>query len=97
MDDFTRRAQDHPDLRRLSRRLIRHRHELYTFIKTGVDSTNNYAEREVRPAVLMRKISYGNRSKQGAKNQAILMSIIRTLHKQAKPFLPAAAKALAQR
>ena len=76
----------HPELKRLSKRLIKYRDELYVFIKTGVDATNNAAEREVRPAVLMRKMSYGNRSDQGAENQAILMSMIRTATKRGLNF-----------
>lgn len=75
------------DLKRLSKRLIKYRGEMFTFIKTGVEPTNNNAEREIRPAVLMRKTSYGNRSKQGSKTQAILMSVIRTCAKQNTDFL----------
>ncbi len=74
------------DLIRLSKRLIKYRDELYTFIKTGLDPTNNPAEREIRPAVLMRKTSYGNRSDRGGENQAILMSMIRTAQKQGRNF-----------
>jgi hypothetical protein len=40
---------------------------------------NNHAEREIRPAVVMRKMSYGNASARGATTRAILMSIHRTL------------------
>ncbi len=35
--------------------------------------------RQIRPAVILRKNSYGNRSDQGADCQAVLMSIFRTL------------------
>lgn len=34
----------------------------------------------IRPAVIARKNSYCNRSEKGAKTQAMLMSIFRTLH-----------------
>jgi len=40
---------------------------------------NNHAERQVRPAVIMRKNILGNRSAGGADTQAVLMSIYRTL------------------
>ena len=40
---------------------------------------NNTAERAIRPAVIIRKNSYGNRSQRGADCQAVLMSIFRTL------------------
>jgi hypothetical protein len=44
-------------------------------------STNNFAEREIRPAVIFRKNTFGNKSDQGAETQAILMSIFRTLRR----------------
>jgi transposase len=81
-EHFLFRQWKHPALKTLSKRLIKYRGELYTFIMSGVEPTNNRAEREIRPAVLMRKTSYGNRSEQGAESQAVLMSIIRTCHKQ---------------
>jgi transposase len=81
------RPQSHPDLRRISKRLHKYRDELFTFVKTGTDPTNNFAEREVRPAVLMRKISYCNRSEDGARRQAILMSTIKTAEKRGQNFV----------
>ena len=44
---------------------------------------NNAAERAIRPAVIIRKNSYGNRSQRGADTQAVLMSIYRTLKQRA--------------
>lgn len=40
---------------------------------------NNFAERQIRPAVILRKNSQSNRSEQGAATQAVLMSVYRTL------------------
>jgi hypothetical protein len=88
---FAQREHHHPDLKRLAKRIMKHRMELYTFIHTGTDPTNNAAEREVRPAVLMRKTSYGNRSRKGADTQAIMMSLIRTCSKREINFLDHAA------
>lgn len=66
--------------RRLVKRLRRHHDELFTFLdKSGVPFDNNLAERAVRPAVIIRKNSYANRSQQGADVQAVLMTIYRTL------------------
>jgi transposase len=93
-DKFIHKRHDHIELICLAKRLIRHRGELYTFIKSGVAATNNDAEREIRPAVLMRKTSYGNRSDAGARTQAVLMSVIRTCKKQKISFVEAAAKVL---
>ena len=40
---------------------------------------NNHAERQIRPAVIMRKNILCNRSPGGADTQAVLMSVYRTL------------------
>lgn len=65
---------------RLRKRLERHRNEIFTFLNyPGVTADNNHAERQIRPAVVSRKTSYGNRSKEGADVQAMLLSIFRTL------------------
>lgn len=66
--------------RRLVKRLRRHQNDLFTFLdQAGVPFDNNAAERAIRPAVIIRKNSYGNRSAQGADCQAVLMSVFRTL------------------
>ena len=70
----------HPEARRLAKRLVEYGSELLTFAEIdGVPATNNRAEREIRPAVLMRKASYGNASQRGAETRAVLMSVYRTL------------------
>ena len=69
--------------KRLIKRLRRHRNDLFTFLdQPGVPFDNNLAERAIRPAVIIRKNSYGNRSDQGADTQAIFMSIFFTLKKR---------------
>ena len=66
--------------RRLVKRLRRHQHELFTFLDHAeVPYDNNTAERAIRPAVIIRKNSYANRSEAGADMQAVLMSVFRTL------------------
>lgn len=68
------------EARRLVKRLRRHRDQLFTFLDhEGLPFENNHAERAIRPAVIIRKNSYGNRSAAGADAQAVLMSIFRTL------------------
>ena len=65
--------------KRLIKRLRRHRNDLFTFLdQPDVPFDNNAAERAIRPAVIIRKNSYGNRSDAGADSQAVLMSIFRT-------------------
>jgi FtsZ-binding cell division protein ZapB len=69
----------HKDTRRLRRRIIKHNQELFTFLDNPVvEPTNNRAERQLRPLVIMRKVTFGNRSAVGALNQAVLTSIIQT-------------------
>ena len=68
---------------RLMKRLRRHENELFTFLDhDGVPFDNNHAERSIRPAVILRKNSYGNRSEQGSDCQAVLMSIFRSLRQR---------------
>ena len=68
------------DCRRLALRLKKHREELFVFLeRDDVDATNNHGERSIRPAVVMRKSYYGNRSESGADVQAMMMSVFRTL------------------
>jgi transposase len=82
--------------RRLLKRLRRHREHLFTFLdKPGVPFENNLAERAVRPAVIIRKNSYANRSEQGAEVQSVLMSIYRTLKQRGHNPLQTITQALA--
>ena len=65
---------------RLIKRLRRHQDELFTFLSNpDVPFDNNFGERSIRGAVIMRKNSYNNRSERGAKTQSVLMSVFFTL------------------
>lgn len=69
----------HKDTRRVHRRIIKHNQELFTFLGNPlVEPTNNRAERQLSPNVIMRKITFGNRSALSASNHAVMMSIIQT-------------------
>ena len=68
------------DTRRLAKRLRKYAEHIFTFLDyVDVPFENNFAERQIRPAVILRKNSQSNRSEQGAATQAILMSVYRTL------------------
>jgi hypothetical protein len=68
------------DVRRLKKRLRKYAEYIFTFLDyTDVPFENNFAERQIRPAVILRKNSQSNRSQRGAATQAILMSVYRTL------------------
>lgn len=72
-----------PHARRLAKRLNHYGEPLLTFVDhPDVPSSNNHAEREVRPAVLMRRVSHGSQSERGAATRATLMTVFRTLHRR---------------
>jgi hypothetical protein len=73
------------DADRLAARLRKYGPRLTTFLHNPqVDGTNNAAERALRPAVIMRKITGGSRSQAGARAWAILASILRTAQQQGR-------------
>ncbi len=76
------------DCNRLIKRLRRHAEDLFTFLVVdGVTPDNNIAERGIRPAVVMRKNSYGSSSKKGAETTAILLSAVETCKLREQNFL----------
>ena len=82
---------------RLIKRLRRHKQELFTFLdQANVPFDNNHGERSIRPAVIIRKNSYCNRSVNGAHVQAVLMSIYRTLKQRGHDPLRTVTKALVE-
>ncbi len=77
-----------PDCQRLAKRLSRHAHQLFTFLEQmDVESDNNRAERAIRPAVVTRKISGGNRSPRGTEALGIITSVIQTCKLQKRDFV----------
>jgi transposase len=48
----------------------------------AVPAENNRAERELRPLVVARKISFGSQSSNGAHTREVLMTVLHTLRKQ---------------
>ena len=83
------------DASRLAKRLHRHQDQLFTFLDRPEASwENNRAEREIRPAVILRKNSQCNRSQRGAATQAVLMSVYRTLRLRGRDPLETIADAL---
>ncbi len=79
-----------PDNARLARRLRKQHEHLLRFLDhDGVDATNNLAEREIRPAVIARKLSAGNRTDAGAETHAVLASLLQTCRRQGRDILGA--------
>ena len=83
LEQFLATPSQDKDVRRLIKRLNRHKNELFTFLEyEGVSPYNNHAEQQMRKPVLTRKVSQQNRSEQGAKTQAILMTLFRSAELQ---------------
>lgn len=73
------------DADRLTKRLAKYREKLTPFLHhADLDGTNNAAERALRPAVVMRKITGGSRSESGARAWSILASVMRTAEQQGR-------------
>ena len=73
---------------RTCRNLLKKFNYLWTFIyKEEIEPTNNLAERDIRPAVIWRKLSFGTQSIEGEKYVERILSIIGTMKKRNKnPF-----------
>ena len=66
-------------LKRFANRLARHKGEIFTFLYVrGIDHHNNHAEQQIRPDVIFRKITFGNRSENGAEYHSVISSILQT-------------------
>lgn len=61
---------------------------LWTFVTVeGVEPTNNLGERELRPAVQMRKLSFGTDSAVGSRFFERIMTVVMTLRRQKRALL----------
>jgi integrase len=77
-----------PDNARFAKRLRKQRPHLLRFLSVDeLDATNNHAERQLRPAVVVRKTNGCNRSTSGADAHAILSSILATCRQHSIPIL----------
>jgi|HubBroStandDraft_1064217.scaffolds.fasta_scaffold59799_1 transposase len=73
---------------KVRRRLEKQQDHLFTFLDVEeVEATNNLAERQLRPAVIARKVSCGNKTLQGAHTWEILTSLAATCTQQAASFV----------
>lgn len=89
----------HLGIRRIQDIFCEHSNRLYHWVSDRtVPADNNSCERELRPTVIARKVSFGSQSEEGAKTREILMSVLHTLKKrrpQAEQHLKAALDQLA--
>jgi hypothetical protein len=83
--------------KRFVKRLRREKGMLFTFLEEdGIDWNNNAAERALRSSVVIRKITYGNQSDEGAHAHAVLMSVKETCGLRRENFFDYAMGYLAQ-
>jgi transposase len=79
---------DDRGVRNFARAIYEHWDKLFTFIEQeGVEPTNNTSERRMRPFVVIRKITYGNRSAKGEIALARLLTVAQTCNLQQRPLL----------
>lgn len=70
---------ENENLKVIMKRMLKHNQDILTFLDNPqIEPTNNSAERGLRPSVIMRKITFGNRSEVGARNHSVIMSILQT-------------------
>lgn len=73
----------HLAIRRIQDIFCNHSERLYHWVfDRTVPADNNRCERELRPTVIARKVSFGSQSQEGAKTREILMSVLHTLKKR---------------
>lgn len=85
--DKRRRFSD-ADNARFAKRLRKHREHLLRFLYVDeLEATNNLAERQLRPGVIIRKTNGCNRTESGAETHAILSSVLVTCHQRNVPVL----------
>lgn len=76
-----------PAEEKLRQRLRKQRDHLFTFLDhEAVDATNNLAERQLRPAVISRKLSCGNKTERGAGTWQVLASLAATCRQTGSSF-----------
>jgi hypothetical protein len=79
---------DRPQEEAVRMRLHRQIKHLFVFLeKPGVEATNNLAERQLRPAVIARKISCGQRTWKGAQAWQVLASLAASARQTGQSFI----------
>lgn len=71
---------NHPGIQHIQNIFRENSHRLYHWANNrDIPSDNNFAERELRPLVMARKVSFGSHSDAGAKTRETLMTVLKTL------------------
>lgn len=73
----------HLGIQRMQELFIENEHRLFHWARNkDIPAENNLAERDIRPTVIARKVSFGSVTEQGAKTRSILVSLLQTLKKR---------------
>jgi transposase len=81
--DITDHQAKHPAIQKVQDIFREKANRLYHWADNrNIPADNNLAERELRPLVIARKISFGSQSDAGAKTREILMTVLHTLKKR---------------
>lgn len=95
LDDLLSRRPNDPENRKLWRRVMRYRLQIFRFLyDPDAEPTNSRAERQLRPLVVERKLSGGNRSERGAERIAVLHSVCATLKQRGANIVESVLEAL---
>jgi len=85
----------HPGIQKMQNLFRENQARLYHWTRhPSIPAENNRAERELRPLVIARKISFGSQSEQGLKTREILMSVLHTLRKRTDDLFATFTRAL---
>ncbi len=75
----------HPGIRKVQNIFNEKKHRLYHWVTDReVHADNNRAERELRPTVIARKVSFGSQSEAGARTRSSIMTLLHTVKKRLK-------------
>ena len=81
--NITNRQAKHPAIQKIQDIFREKADRLYHWAEDrNIPADNNLAERELRPLVIARKISFGSQSDAGAKTREIIMTVLHTLKKR---------------
>jgi transposase len=81
--NISNRQAKHPAIQKVQEIFRQKAHRLYHWAEDrNIPADNNRAERQLRPLVIARKISFGSQSDAGARTREILMTVLHTLKKR---------------
>ena len=89
IDLMASRTYTHSEVFKFVKSICRnHRDDLFRFVDNSqIKPTNNLAERGIRPVVVIRKISRGSRSENGAETTGRLLSVLQTAKLQSRDYI----------